>query len=216
MRKFIFTVIVFFNITLVLQAQEAIKVACVGNSITFGSGIENRDKDSYPAVLGQMLGSGYDVRNFGFSARTLLMKGDLPYMKEQMFRDALNFAPDIVIIKLGTNDSKPQNWQHGNEYKHDMETMVTTFKSLASKPRIYLCFPAKAYALQWGINDSIIVNEIIPDIIQVAEECGTKVINLHTPTSNMPENFPDYIHPNEAGAKVIARQVYNAITREDW
>lgn len=214
MKKSILTVAILFSF-IILYAQETIKVACVGNSITYGMGIADRDKNSYPSVLGQMLGEGYDVRNFGFSARTLLMKGDLPYMKEQMFKDALAFNPDIVIIKLGTNDSKPQNWQYGAEYKHDMETMVNSFKSLSSHPLIYLCLPAKAYALQWGINDSIIVKDIIPDIIEVAEECRTKVINLHTPTSNMPENFPDHIHPNEAGAKVIATEVYHAITRKD-
>ena len=85
------------------EATEVIRVACVGNSITFGAGIANRDRDSYPSVLGQMLGRGYEVRNFGFSARTMLMKGDHPYMKEQMFQDALKYNPDIVVIKLGTN-----------------------------------------------------------------------------------------------------------------
>ncbi|MFT4168657.1 MAG: GDSL-type esterase/lipase family protein [Dysgonomonas sp.] len=214
MKKSLLTLVILFSF-IIIHAQETIKIACVGNSITYGMGIADRDKNSYPSVLSQMLGEGYDVRNFGFSARTLLMKGDLPYMKEQMFKDALAFNPDIVIIKLGTNDSKPQNWKYGSEYKHDMETMVNSFKSLSSHPQIYLCFPAKAYALQWGINDSIIVKDIIPDIIDVAEECGTKVINLHTPTSNMPENFPDHIHPNEAGAKIIATEVYHAITRKD-
>lgn len=215
MKKSILAIIIIFIACISVNAQDIVKVACVGNSITFGAGIEDRDKNSYPAVLGQMLGNNFEVRNFGFSARTLLMKGDLPYMKEQMFKDALSFKPNIVIIKLGTNDSKPQNWQYGNEYKHDMQTMVNSFKSLPTKPQIYLCFPAKAYAVQWGINDSIIVKDIIPDIIQVAEECGIKVINLHTPTSNMPQNFPDHIHPNEAGAKIIAKEVYNAITHKD-
>lgn len=215
MKKSILITALLLVSSVILYAQETIKVACVGNSITFGAGIKDRDTNSYPAVLGQLLGSDYDVRNYGFSARTLLMKGDLPYMKEQMFKDALDFNPDIVIIKLGTNDSKPQNWKYGSEYKHDMETMVNTFKALPSHPQIYLCFPAKVYATQWGINDSIVVRGIIPDIIEVAEECGTKVINLHTPTSNMSENFPDHIHPNEIGARVIAQEVYYAITREE-
>lgn len=73
-----------FSLTSQAQEQEKvapIRVACVGNSITFGSSIANRDKDSYPAVLGQMLGEGYEVRNFGFSGRVLLMDGDYPYMK---------------------------------------------------------------------------------------------------------------------------------------
>ena len=67
-----------------------------------------------------MLGRGYEVRNFGFSARTMLMKGDHPYMKEQMFQDALKYNPDIVVIKLGTNDSKSFNWKYKADLPKDM------------------------------------------------------------------------------------------------
>ena len=82
-----------------------VKIACVGNSITFGYALRNPMQDSYPSVLQRMLGDGYDVRNYGVSARTMLRKGDRPYFREKAFRDALDFRPDIVIIKLGTNDS---------------------------------------------------------------------------------------------------------------
>lgn len=191
------------------------KVACIGNSITFGSGVKDKTQNSYPAVLGQMLGNGYEVRNFGFSARTILNKGDHPYMKEQMFQDALAYNPDIVVIKLGTNDSKPQNWIYKDEYKHDLQTMVEAFQHLSSHPQIYLCYPAKAYTSERGINDSIIINDIIPFITEVAEECNIKIINLHTPTCNMRENFPDQIHPNEAGAHILAKEVFYAITRKE-
>lgn len=215
MKKFCLLFIFSLLISVPTFAQDVIRVACVGNSITFGAGIKDRDKDSYPSVLGQMLGDGYDVRNFGVSARTMLNNGDHPYMKEQQYQDALAFNPDIVVIKLGTNDSKPQNWVHKNEYKHDTEILVNSFKNLPSHPQIYLCYPAKSYSLKWGINDSIIVNDIIPYLTEVAEECGAKIINLHTPTSNMKENFPDEIHPNEAGAKILAKEVYYAISRKD-
>lgn len=207
--------LVFILFSLSINVFSQIKVACVGNSITFGSGIQNRDQDSYPSILGQLLGTGYEVKNFGIGGRTALNKGDLPYMKEQIYKDALAYLPNIVVIKLGTNDSKPQNWIHKDEYKHDLRSMVTEFQQLPSQPQIYLCYPAKAYSITWGINDSIIVNDIIPFITEIAEECHTKVINLHTSTSNMEENFPDKIHPNEAGARILAREVYYSITRKD-
>ena len=193
-----------------LQAA-VVKVACVGNSITYGSGISNRDRDSYPSVLGQMLGEGYEVRNYGFSARTCLNKGDFPYMKEKMFQDALGYNPDIVIIKLGTNDTKPHNWVYKNEYKKDLTSMIRAFKTFATNPKIYLCYPAKAYAVQYGINDSIIVHDVIPYIDEVAKQTGCPVIDLHSVTSGMPENFPDKIHPNPVGAHTIAATVYKAI-----
>lgn len=204
-------------LTLTVFAQEEkIKVACIGNSITYGSGIRNRDKDSYPMVLGQMLNHEYEVRNYGISARTMLSKGDHPYMKEPAFQEALDYRPNIVIIKLGTNDSKPHNWKHKSQYAKDMQTMITAFRKLPSTPEIYLCYPAKVYGgVQWGINDSIIVNDIIPLIKRVAQKNKIKIIDLHEATSNMPENFPDKVHPNENGAAVIAETVYKAITGKD-
>ena len=195
-------------------AYAQIKVACIGNSITAGSGIKNRDKDSYPSVLNQMLGKDYLVRNFGISGRIIINKGDNPYMKEKTYRDALKFLPDIVIIKLGTNDSKPQNWKYKNDFKSDLETMIQDFQDLSSQPKIYLCTPAKAYGIQWGINDSIITKGIIPIIRQIAQEKKLPVIDIHTATDNMPNLFPDKIHPNPEGAIIIAETVYENIKNE--
>lgn len=196
------------------NAAEVVRVACVGNSITFGSGISNRERDSYPSVLGQMLGKGYEVRNFGVSGRTMLMKGDRPYMKEQAFSDALAYDPDIVVIMLGTNDSKPQNWEHGSDFARDMQSMVSRFKALESDPKIYLCYPAKAYKVQYGINDSIIVGGIIPAIDRVAAANKLEIIDMHSATSGMEEHFPDKIHPDPAGAHRMAETVYEAIVGE--
>ena len=80
------------------------------------------------------MGEGYDVRNFGISARVLLNKGDHPYMHEQKFRDLLAFQPDIVTIKLGTNDSKPWNWRYGKDFKKDLTEMLDILQELPSKP----------------------------------------------------------------------------------
>lgn len=197
------------------EATEVIRVACVGNSITFGAGIANRDRDSYPSVLGQMLGRGYEVRNFGFSARTMLMKGDHPYMKEQMFQDALKYNPDIVVIKLGTNDSKSFNWKYKADLPKDMQTMVSAFKAIPSKPKIYLCYPPKAYQVQYSINDSIIEHGVIPVIDQVAKRNKLPIIDLHTALSGMKEHFPDNVHPDPVGAHKIAETVYKAITGQE-
>lgn len=218
----LFSVCLFLCIASLLQsvfAQETgdkIRVACVGNSITFGAGIPNRDKDSYPAVLEQMLGSDYTVRNFGISARTLLRKGDHPYMNEPIFQEALAFQPNIVTIKLGTNDTKSQNWKYNKEFKKDLEAMVKAFQNLPSKPKIYLCYPAKAYISKWGdINDSIITQSVIPYIQEVAQKMQTEIIDLHTPTSGMNADFPDNVHPNEKGAMVLAKTIYKAFTGKE-
>lgn len=203
-----------FCCNLTFAQQKVIKVACVGNSITQGSGVKDQKHDSYPGVLGRLLGDGYEVHNFGFSGRTLLNKGDYPYMKEKMYQDALDFQPDIVTIKLGTNDSKPQNWKYKDEFKKDLTTMVQAFKALPSKPKIYLCLPVPAYAIQWGINDSIITHDVIPYIKTVAKKMKVNVIDLHTPLSGSSQYFPDHVHPNEAGAIRIAEEIYRVINNK--
>lgn len=190
-----------------------IKIACVGNSITEGYGLEKPLVESYPAVLQSLLGDDYEVENFGLSARTLLMKGDLPYMKEQRFKDALEFLPDIVTIKLGTNDSKPHNWQHKDEFKHDLNTLLDSFSALPSSPRIYLCLPIPSENNAWGINDSIISNCIIPIIKEVAEERNISIIDLNTAMRPYyPNEYQDGVHPNKYGARIIAETIYKSIT----
>jgi len=214
MSKTLFLSLFLLAASFIQAAVSPVRVACVGNSITYGAGIKDRAKDSYPAVLGRLLGDQFQVKNFGFSARTLLNKGDHPYMKEKMFQDALAFQPDIVIIKMGTNDTKPGNWQYQSEFKQDLITMVSSFQALTSHPRVYLCYPATAYTVQWGINDSIIVHGVIPYINEVAREKNLSIIDLHQATAGMPENFPDKIHPNPAGARVMATVVCQAILKD--
>lgn len=192
-------------------ASDTIRVACVGNSITYGHGINNRMTDSYPAQLERMLGVPWQVRNFGFSGRTLLLKGDSPYMKEAMYQDALAYLPHVVVIKLGTNDSKPQNWKFSAYFKQDLTTLVESFQKLSSKPRVFLCYPAKAFSESWGIRDSVIYNGVIPYVKAVANQTGCPIIDLYTPTTSVPELFPDNIHPNAAGAKLLAEVVAKAL-----
>ena len=193
-----------------LQAPkpDAIRVACIGNSITDGHGIEMATQYGYPALLQKALGSDYWVKNFGVSGRTMLNKGDVPYMNEMAWRDALAFKPDIVVIKLGTNDSKPQNQAHISEFKKDLEQMI---KSLGNA-RIILCTPIPAFKTSWNINDSVIVNDIIPVQQEVARKYGLKLIDLHTLMANDEELVqPDGIHPNEKGVAKMAEIIAGVI-----
>lgn len=202
--------------TLQAQAQKKIKIACVGNSITEGFLLQNPSEESYPAVLQKLLGDKYEVGNFGVTAHTLSMKGDLPYMKTQRFQEALDFLPDIVTIKLGTNDSKPQNWQHHASFKEDLNLLIDKFQALASHPRIYLCLPIPSNHKEWGINDSIIVHGIIPYIQEVAAERNLPVIDLHTAMRPYyPQLYVDGVHPDKYGAAIIAETLYKYLTGEE-
>jgi len=190
----------------------ALRVACIGNSITDGHGIAMSTQHGYPALLQKKLGNDYWVKNFGVSARTMLDKGDHPYMKEMAWQDALAFQPDIVVIKLGTNDSKPMNWKHGAEFEQDLEKMIKVLNAGTRKPKIFLCTPIKAFKPTWEISDGVIVSEIIPIQQKVARQYGLKVIDLHTLFGDNAELVQsDGIHPNEKGAErlseIIAQEI---------
>lgn len=191
--------------TITSPREQALRVACIGNSITDGMGIDMSEVYGYPAVLQRLLGKNYNVKNFGVSARTLMNKGDLPYIKEQAWADAQAFLPNIVVIKLGTNDSKDYNWIHGADYGADLQKMVDTLRALPSKPQIYVCSPIPAARI-WGISDSVIVNGEIPAIKRVVKKNKLAYIDLHTefkPTEGLMQR--DGIHPTDKGAAQLAK-----------
>jgi lysophospholipase L1-like esterase len=206
-----------FVSTFISFAQESknvqpIKVACIGNSITFGAGLVDWRTDSYPAVLGRILGNGYDVKNFGVNGRTALRKSKSSYWNVKQFRRAIVYKPDIVIIKFGTNDSKPENWQYKDEFEKDYGDLVDAFLNLPSHPKVFICKPIPASAKDYTINDSVIRNEIIPIIEKVGKAKKVEVIDLYKAFSEKEKLYLDGIHLNEEGCAFMAKEIYKAMT----
>lgn len=197
-----------------LQAcgSSVVKVACVGDSITEGDGLTDRANEAYPAVLSQLLGSDYRVLNFGQSGATLLKNGDWPYWEKIAYKNVLAYEPDIVIVQLGTNDSKQQNIpSYPGEFIEDLRSLVDIFQSLPSKPEIYLCKPVPSVENRFNINDSVLQVEVLPAIEQVAAEKRCKIIDLHTAFSDKMYLFPDGVHPDKVGAKEVAEFIANSL-----
>jgi lysophospholipase L1-like esterase len=190
----------------------ATKVACVGDSITYGAGIADRKNDSYPVQLGRMLGPEWQVRNFGVSGATLLNKGDRPYTKQKQYQPALEFKPDIVVIMLGTNDSKPQNWSHKDDFVADYKSLIGAFRTANPAAKVYVCLPVPAFPGGYGIREEVIAPDVLSMVKQVASETGATLIDLHTALIGYGSSFPDKIHPNASGAHVMAATVYQALT----
>jgi acyl-CoA thioesterase I len=198
-------------------------VACVGDSITAGSGASDASTKSYPADLQSMLGSGVQVKNFGHSGATMLSVGDLPYQNQSEYGAATTFVSNAganavvdVIIMLGTNDSKPYNWTVNNttradQFKKDCAAMVDHFAQLASHPTVYLALPPHAYDNTYQISGAVIHDEIIPVIEQVAAEKHLATIDIDAPTSGKQNLFTDGVHPNDQGYVVVAKAMYDGL-----
>lgn len=196
-------------------AGVPVKVACVGNSVTYGMGVDDREHNCYPARLAQLLGDGYEVRNFGKSGATLLAKGHRPYVEQQAFADAVAFAGDVVVIHLGLNDTDPRNWpNYKDDFVHDYLRLIDTFKSVNPKCRVIICRMTPITSAHWrfksGTRDWYA--QIQSKIEHVAQLAGVELIDLQELLYDRPQLLPDALHPNVEGAYILARRVYAAIT----
>lgn len=205
----------YLSLLLIIQnvavyAQEKIKVACIGNSITYGYRIHDREHNAYPAQLQAMLGDGYEVMNFGSSGKTAMHAGGNAYIDTKQYQDALNSKANIVLIKLGTNDSRPYYRKYIDSFYVDYKSIVRTFKALPTHPRVVLLYPVVNYLLPKDGDpyNMDIPKFIIPVIDRVAAEEHCEKVDLHSVLIGHPEMFTDKMHPDSAGAGMIARKLY--------
>lgn len=189
------------------QLQGRTRVACIGDSITAGAGLADPATSAYPAVLAGLLGPAYEVRNFGVNGATMVKDGDLPYAGTDEFHAAREFLPDVVVIALGTNDSKPRNWRFRNTLERDTYAMMRAFLTLPSRPIVYLCTPPPVFESQWGINDEVVSGTIAPFYRQLSAREGWPLIDLNRAMRAGKDRFPDGVHPNAIGAAQIASSV---------
>lgn len=198
-----------------LAAEQKVRVACVGNSVTYGYGLPDRERNAYPACLQRLLGDHYDVRNFGHSGTTLLRRGHRPYVAQQEFREALAFRPDVVVIHLGLNDTDPRNWPNfRDDFDADYRALIDSFRAVNPEADLWICrlspigsrharFESGTRDWYWQIQEAI-------DRVARANRVG--LIDLCQPLYSRPDLFPDALHPNVEGAQIIAETVYAGIT----
>ena len=215
MKSLIITLLL--ALPLMAIAQEKIKVACVGNSVTYGYGHKNPAETSYPTQLQQLLGEEYEVRNFGHSGATLLNKGHRPYTSLPEYKAALEFAPDIIVIHLGLNDTDPRNWpNYRDEFFGDYTGIIDSFRKAHpdGNPKIIVCrmtpifhwhrrFKSGTRDWYWQIQEKI---------EEIAQHENLELVDLSRYLYSRPDLMPDALHPDAEGAAIIAKQVYSAIT----
>ncbi len=188
-----------------------IRVACVGDSITQGVFVDQSVR--WTTVLQSDLGPRYDVENYGVSGTTLIKSGDSPYWKQPALAQAITFQPNIVLIMLGTNDSKPQNLPaHPGEFQPDLKALIAQFTALPTHPKVWLVQPIPVVADGLaGITEPVLAGTIRPAIRQVAQQTKCQVIDLVPLLAPHPEDSLDHVHPNPAGHKIIGDAVAAAL-----
>ena len=211
----------------VYKPSRKIKVACVGDSITYGVGANNTALSSYPSQLRRMLGSDYIVGNYGRSSAYMINPVDYPdfklasersiaYTSTDEYQNALASNPDLVFICLGANDAYVSNTNAGVDqaryFYESAVAMAKKFQELDSKPTVVFVYPPARYDAQYRLD--YIKSTIIPTIDRVAAECGCRVIDLFSLTEAYAKNkntkyiSTDGIHLVDDGYTVMANAVY--------
>ena len=189
---------------------HAAKIACVGDSITYGYGLGSPSTESYPAQLAARLGSAHTVQNFGVSGATLLKNGDKPYWNEAAYGSSGNFDPDVVVIMLGTNDAKPQNWSKVAEFAPNYAELIQHYRALGAL--VYVATPPPVYSPgAFDIPPDVVAEEVVPRVRTVATDANAPLVDVFTALSGKAADFPDTVHPNAEGAGLIADAVKAAL-----
>lgn len=199
------------------KIERTLKVACIGDQIMTGKGTKNPETEAYPVQLQGLLGDDYIVKTFIVKNGTVLKNGSTPYWEDTTFQKAQDFEPDIVVIHLGSNDTKMHNWwKYGDEFASDYAAMAQTFMSLENKPRVLLCRPVRPHDIVRGINDSTMVIGVLPAIDSVAKQQRLERINLYELLAFRDDLFGKGLHPNRTACRIIANKIADTIISDSW
>lgn len=190
------------------EKEAPTKIACLGDSITYGAAADNSYTDSYPAQLQKLLGEEYSVMNFGKSGATLQDSADDPYRRTPEYAGATLFVPDIAIIMLGTNDSKTYQKPVQKNMEQAYDVLIADLLALNEDMEIIIATSPYAYNASWSISNSNIENTVIPAQENTADKYGLQLIPMHEYTKKMSGNFADGIHPSSKGYTYIAYRMY--------
>jgi lysophospholipase L1-like esterase len=185
----------------------AVRVACVGDSITEGL--------CYPEALQAMLGEeDYLVGNFGVGGSTVMVDSGKPYAEQDAFQEAKDFRPDIVVVMLGTNDARADNVPHLGNFTVEYEELINAFEELSCKPKVFIAKPPPMFNNTVGLNETVFVQNVLPEFNSLVANVNNPVIDVYSALIDHPDLFVDGVHPSFEGAQVIAQTVSEALFSE--
>lgn len=187
--------------------SDIIKVGCVGDSNTYGAEATDRSQYAWPVQIRSMLGNKYETRNFGVNGALMMNHLNDAWKNKTAYSDNKSYDPDIIVIALGTNDSKDGYWD-AVKFKNSYIDLINEFKNYSAKPEIYMAIPIRAYSSSWSINDQTIREQVIPTMKEISKEKCLPLIDLYSVTNNIANLMAtDGIHPRDEGLRIMARKI---------
>lgn len=203
--------------------KKIIKIGCVGDSITYGTGSTDPSMDSYPVYLQRMLGYDYYLEKYGAPSNSLIETDDPTFLKHAYFQQSVSARLDVVIIMLGTNDCRSQKWADSAHKDWKDPNRKATF--LESGQKMIDTYRAKNKNIQiiWATCPTVPQDQWLgsdwtarlkrygnPAIQTLAKNNHCSVIDIFTYSEKHPEMFEggDGLHCKDEGYKVLAQGFY--------
>ncbi len=231
MFRFLSTSLLASAVLLPSALADKTKVACVGDSITFGSGIDQREAHSYPKYLGDLMGPDYDVRNFGNPGKTC---GDYPSQKQRgrwygdtkEHQAAVAFQGDIYVGNLGINDTGA--WWDPALFEKGYKDLIDAWRGSRKNVPVVIwnrlgpdfrgqpgkrTFPGNMFQPEHKYsnqdNGSAKNRPTAEKLLdKIAREKKTLTMDAYTALSTHPEFYKDGLHPLAGGARRLAELTY--------
>jgi lysophospholipase L1-like esterase len=193
-------------------AQKFVNIACIGNGVTHGVGVENREKNNFPQQLQYLLGSSYKVTNFGVVNAPVLSNGLHGYNKTAAFKKSQTSNPNIVFVELGLDEIKATDTAVISNFTITLEGIVQSYANLSTRPRIVLLLPLPIFLKDSSLfNNSVIKNKIIPKIQKIAFEKNIELLDLFSMFIDKQDLFLDKVHPSSLGGTLISKRLYELV-----
>lgn len=211
--------------------SRRIRIACIGDSITWGTAMTNRVEECYPAQLQRLLGGGYEVLNCGDPGSGVYLEPKAPdgkwcphpWRKGASAANAYAFRPDIVVSNLGINDCELYMGEHNcagclpvekGLFRRQYVNLLKEFCKDGSKPKFVVWTrlgpTGKGHGLKGKANASLMEE----DLKAVADDVGATALDMLTPLQPLIETAhfaADGIHPEGGGQRVIAETTARVI-----
>ena len=187
------------------------KVACIGDSLTEGYLVGAGE--SYPAKLQNVLGSGYEVQNFGVTSSYVIDDGVLIYRKTDAYSKSLAYDADILVFMFGSNDVKAYDWTptyFKNQYMELIDSYRAAAKSHGKEPKIYICVPPESRDSFFGVQ-----RKAVDPTFLVAQAENAVMLDSYHLTLGHPEYYlADQLHLTGEAYQKFAEFIGDAIRNQ--
>lgn len=197
------------------------KIACLGDSITAASNLENEEdytQYSYPSVLGELLGAG-EVVNLGIGGSSIGRYWADAYVERYM---QIPEDTDIIIVMGGTNDGfcvSDNEFGNLNErasgtFCGDLNELMKGLRENYPQAVIFFATPLPNVLHDYLMSEKeyLLPQRYFADVIRsISREYDIQTIDLYN--SNILDShdanvvaqyMPDGVHGNHEGYRIIA------------